>query len=72
MRNDFIGTQVFAVVMCGFGWFVAPLPWPVIGLIWAHMLIWMVVLDLVKLAVYRRVAAQDHQAMRPASAAGRA
>ena len=51
MRNDFIGTQVFAVVMCGFGWFVAPLPWPVIGLIWAYMLIWMVVLDLVKLAV---------------------
>ena len=55
-----VGTQVFAVLMCGFGWFVTALPWIVILMVWVYMLIWMVVLDLVKLAIYRRIAARDH------------
>ncbi|MCA9103678.1 MAG: plasma-membrane proton-efflux P-type ATPase [Planctomycetales bacterium] len=51
-----VGTQVFAVLLCGFGWFVAALPWTVIGLIWVYMLVWMLLLDLAKLALYRKLA----------------
>jgi H+-transporting ATPase len=50
-----VGTQVLAVLICGFGWFVAALPWAIIGLVWLYMLAWMIVLDLVKLALYRRM-----------------
>ena len=59
-----VGTQVFAVLMCGFGWFVTALPWTIIGLVWLYMLVWMVVLDMAKLALYRRLAGGEHQ--RPA------
>ncbi|MCB0055757.1 MAG: hypothetical protein KDE45_01980, partial [Caldilineaceae bacterium] len=52
-----LGTQVLAVLICGFGWFVAPLPWAVIGLVWLYMLAWMVVLDTTKLALYRHLRA---------------
>jgi len=41
--------------MVGFGWFVPALPWLVIGLVWVYMLIWMVALDLIKLALYSRL-----------------
>jgi H+-transporting ATPase len=50
-----VGTQVLAVLICGFGWFVPAIPWTIIGLVWVYMLIWMVVLDLVKLALYSRI-----------------
>jgi H+-transporting ATPase len=50
-----VGTQVFAVLMVGFGWFVPALPWTVIGLVWLYMLVWMVALDLIKLALYSRL-----------------
>ena len=56
-----VGTQIFAVLMCGFGWFVTALPWTIIGLLWLYMLIWMVVLDLVKLVLYRRLAHGEHR-----------
>ncbi len=48
-----VGTQVFAVLMCGFGWLVPPLPWALIGVVWVYNLVWMVVQDIVKLGVYR-------------------
>ena len=56
-----VGTQIFAVLMCGFGWFVTALPWTIIGLVWIYMLIWMIVLDLVKLALYRTIASDDYR-----------
>ena len=52
MVSAIVGTQIFAVLMCGFGWFVIALPWAVIGLIWIYMLAWMIVLDWIKLALY--------------------
>ncbi|MEM9660021.1 MAG: metal-transporting ATPase, partial [Planctomycetota bacterium] len=52
-----VGTQILAVLICGFGWFVTPLPWPMIGLVWGYMIVWMIALDLAKLAVYRRLSA---------------
>jgi H+-transporting ATPase len=50
-----VGTQVLAVLICGLGWFVPAIPWTIIGLVWVYMLIWIVVLDVVKLALYRRL-----------------
>jgi H+-transporting ATPase len=50
-----VGTQILAVLICGFGWIVAALPWTIIGLVWLYMLAWMIVLDRVKLALYSRM-----------------
>ncbi len=50
-----VGTQIFAVLMCGFGWFVTALPWTVIGLIWLYLLGWMLILDWIKLSLYGRL-----------------
>jgi H+-transporting ATPase len=47
-----VGTQIFAVLMCGFGWFVTALPWTLIGLVWIYMLVWVILLDRIKLAIY--------------------
>jgi len=48
-----VGTQIFAAVMCGFGWLVHPLPWQLIGAVWIYCLIWIFVLDFVKLLTSR-------------------
>ena len=61
MAAAIVGTQIFAVLMCGFGWFVTALPWAIIGLVWLYMLVWMLVLDLMKLALYRRIAHGEHR-----------
>jgi H+-transporting ATPase len=47
------GTQVLAVLMAAFGWLVPAVSWELIGLLWAYNLIWMLVLDFVKLGIYR-------------------
>ena len=56
-----VGTQILAVLMCGLGWFVSAIPWTIIGLVWIYMLVWMFVLDLVKLAIYRTLAHGEHR-----------
>jgi len=48
-----LGTQIFAVFMCGFGWLVPAVPWTLIALVWAYVIVWMVILDLAKLGLYR-------------------
>ena len=48
-----VGTQVFAVLMTGFGWLVPALSWKMIGMVWAYNLVWMVIQDIIKLGVYR-------------------
>ena len=50
-----VATQVFAVLMCAFGWLVPALPWPLIGLVWLYVIGWMLVLDLAKLCLYRLI-----------------
>jgi H+-transporting ATPase len=57
-----IATQVVAVLMCAFGVLVPALPWLMIGLVWAYVLVWMVVMDIVKLG-YIRLA--DRRATQP-------
>jgi len=44
-----LATQVFAVLMTGFGWLVPALPWDVIFWVWVYNLVWMAVLDIAKL-----------------------
>ncbi|MEM8679815.1 MAG: plasma-membrane proton-efflux P-type ATPase [Planctomycetota bacterium] len=58
-----VGTQALAVLLCGMGWIVTRIPWHVILLVWVYMLVWMVILDAVKLALYRRVG--DHHPQHP-------
>lgn len=48
-----VATQVLAVMICGFGWLVTPLSWTIIGLVWAYNLPWMLLQDVVKLAIVR-------------------
>ena len=47
-----VGTQVFAILMCGFGWLVPALSWILIGWVWVYNLVWMIVQDVIKLAMY--------------------
>jgi len=54
-----VGTQLLAVMMCGFGWLVTAIPWTLIALVWLYMLVWMFVLDEAKLAGYRRISRVD-------------
>jgi H+-transporting ATPase len=50
-----VGTQIFAVLMCGFGWLVPAVPWVLIALVWLYVIVWMFVLDMAKLGLYRLV-----------------
>lgn len=47
-----IGTQIVAVLLCAFGLMVPALPWILIGVVWAYVLIWMVVMDIAKLIYF--------------------
>ncbi len=59
-----LGTQLVAVLMCGFGWIVSPIPWTIIGLVWVYMVAWMFVLDLAKRSIHRHLAADDGGGLR--------
>ena len=48
-----VATQIAAVFMCSQGWLVPPLPWRIIGFVWAYNLLWMFVQDIMKLGLYR-------------------
>jgi H+-transporting ATPase len=47
-----VSTQIVAVLMCGFGWLVPPLPWNLIGYVWVYIIVWMIIQDLIKLGLY--------------------
>jgi len=53
------GTQIFAALMCGFGWLVPALPWTFIGVVWVYNLIWMIFQDIAKKIAYRVI---EHRA----------
>ncbi|MDQ0506714.1 plasma-membrane proton-efflux P-type ATPase [Xanthobacter agilis] len=56
-----MGTQVFAIVMCAYGWFMPALPWLLIGVVWGYCLVWTLIMDVVKLLYFRAVAYRDRQ-----------
>ncbi len=47
------GTQAVAIIMCGGGWPVPQLPWDIIGLVWVYNLVWMLILDGLKITGYK-------------------
>jgi H+-transporting ATPase len=65
-----LGTQAVAACIVGFGWLVAPIPWSFVGMIWAYCLVWLLVEDGAKMAVYRHLdlaGARHHRFLRVAS-----
>jgi H+-transporting ATPase len=48
-----VATQILAVLMCAYGILVPQLPWALIGVVWAYALVWMIVIDAVKLVYVR-------------------
>jgi H+-transporting ATPase len=50
-----VGTQLFAVLMCAFGWLVPALPWGLIGLVWVYNIVWMFIQDFIKVGVYHMI-----------------
>ncbi|MFS8038166.1 plasma-membrane proton-efflux P-type ATPase [Xanthobacter sp. AM11] len=57
-----LGTQVFAIFMCAFGWFMPALPWLLIGVVWAYCLVWTLIMDVVKLLYFRVVNRRERTA----------
>lgn len=55
LLSAIIGTQIVAALIAGFGWFVTPISWEYVGLIWAYCLFWVFIEDGLKLLVYRRL-----------------
>ncbi len=52
-----VATQIVAVLMCAYGVLVPALPWPLIGIVWAYVIVWTVLTDVVKMvftAIYAR------------------
>jgi H+-transporting ATPase len=52
LLSAIVTTQIVAVLMCGFGWLVPPLPWYLIGYVWIYLIVWMFVQDFAKLGLY--------------------
>jgi H+-transporting ATPase len=51
-----VGTKAMVTVLVAFGAnLVAPLPWQVIGIVWAYCLAWIFIEDWAKLEVYRHL-----------------
>ena len=50
-----VATQVFAAFMTVYGKVIPEISWSVVGLVWLYCLAWTVVLDIVKLRLYRRL-----------------
>jgi H+-transporting ATPase len=53
-----MGTQAFAALMAAQGWLVHAISWELIGQIWIYNLCWLVVVDLVKVALYHHYDSQ--------------
>ena len=50
-----ISTQIVSTLIARMGWFVTPISWEYIELIWAYCLVWVFINDSVKLLVYRHL-----------------
>jgi H+-transporting ATPase len=52
-----VATQIVAVLICAYGILVPALPWPLIGVVWAYVIAWTILTDIVKL-IFNAVDAQ--------------
>jgi len=51
-----VGTQIVAILMCGYGILVPRLPWELIGVVWLYVIGWTVITDIVKI-IFRHATA---------------
>ncbi|MBN2429172.1 MAG: plasma-membrane proton-efflux P-type ATPase [Deltaproteobacteria bacterium] len=58
-----LGTQIAAALIVGFGVFVEPVSWTLIGAVWVYCLFWFLVEDRAKLCLYQhfKLAGKHHQ-----------
>jgi H+-transporting ATPase len=50
-----IGTQLFAALIAANGWLIPAIPWRLIGFIWLYNLVWLFIVDLVKMGIHRSI-----------------
>ena len=50
-----VDVEIFAVLMCGFGWIVPQISWTAIFWIWVYLLVWLVILGAVRVAMERAI-----------------
>jgi len=50
-----LGTQILAALIAGLGWFMTPIPWSYIGLVWAYCLVWLFIEDWAKMRTYHNI-----------------
>ena len=50
-----LGTKIVAVLIVGFGFLMAAVPWRHIGLIWIYCLVWVFIEDWAKLHLYKHL-----------------
>nr|WP_238701348.1 plasma-membrane proton-efflux P-type ATPase [Mariprofundus erugo] len=48
-------TQLLAAIIAGTGWLVTPIAWTYVGLVWLYCLLWVLIEDRIKLAVYKHL-----------------
>jgi H+-transporting ATPase len=54
-----MGTQLVAALMAANGWLLTPISWGLIGFIWVYNLVWLVVIDAIKVALYHHYDARE-------------
>jgi H+-transporting ATPase len=54
-----MGTQLVAALMAANGWLLTPISWSLIGFIWIYNLVWLVVIDAIKVAIYHHYDARE-------------
>ena len=55
LLSAIVGTQLVAMLIVVTGWYVTPISWQYVGLIWAYCLFWVLIEDSLKLMVYRHL-----------------
>ncbi|MGR9114285.1 MAG: plasma-membrane proton-efflux P-type ATPase [Gammaproteobacteria bacterium] len=55
LLSAIVGTQLIAMFIAVSGWYVTPISWPYVGLIWSYCLFWVLIEDSLKLMVYRHL-----------------
>ena len=58
-----LGTQILAILICYFGWFMPAIPLVDIAIIWGYNLVWMVVLGLIRVWLEKYMAGQTRKTL---------
>jgi H+-transporting ATPase len=53
-------TQILAAVMAVRGRVIPEITWELVGIVWSYCMVWMFVIDFVRLALYRQLDERQH------------